>query len=341
MTADNKENTTAPIGSAENLTDEELRKFATGSSSEGNASDVSVSNNSENTGDVDVTSEENPAVEITNEIFEKCPIKAAATRGLVKYGSFRHDTYSSTTCGMERGVSILLPDDYSEDKMYPVLYLLHGIFGDEYSFSNDSSNKIKEIVVNAYLDGIIEQTIVVCPNMYATSDPELKPGFNAESIVPYDNFVNDLVADLMPYIESTYSVKTGRENTALAGFSMGGREVLYISHCHPELFAYVGSISAAPGLTPGKDWAMEHVGSITEDELRYADDAIIPDVLLLCCGTKDSVVGTFPLSYHNIMERNGVDHIWYEITGADHDNSAIKSGLYNLLMQMAWSKSNK
>ncbi|PWT25609.1 esterase, partial [Butyrivibrio fibrisolvens] len=74
-------------------------------------------------------------------------------------------------------------------------------------------------------DELIEETIVVCPNMYATSDPNQQPG-DSESVLPYDNFINDLVNDLMPHIESEYSVLTGRENTYLAGFSMGGRETI-------------------------------------------------------------------------------------------------------------------
>ena len=40
-------------------------------------------------------------------------------------------------------------------------------------------------------DGIIEETIVVCPNMYATSDPDQKPGFDSKSVLPYDNFINE------------------------------------------------------------------------------------------------------------------------------------------------------
>ena len=75
------------------------------------------------------------------------------------------------------------------------------------------ANKIKEIVGNMAADGIIDETIIVCPNMYASSDPNQQPGFDAESVLPYDNFINDLINDLMPHIESEYSVLTGRENS--------------------------------------------------------------------------------------------------------------------------------
>ena len=188
-------------------------------------------------------------------------------------------------------------------------------------------------------DGLIEETVVVCPNMFAATDPNQKPGFDSESVLPYDNFINDLVNDLMPHIEGKYAVLTGRENTYLAGFSMGGRETIFITLKRPELFGYVCAISAAPGIVPAKDKYMTHEGQISESEMKFADGATIPNVFIVCCGTRDSVVGTFPKQYHELFEANGADHIWYEITGADHDNNAIKSGLFNLFKQIAFDKS--
>ena len=288
----------------------------------------------------DEESEPDTEFVLDGEIEERCPAMYEAKRADVKYGEFIHDVYYSNTCQMERGYSILLPADYSEEKNYPVLYLLHGIFGDEYSFSNDGSNRIKEIVGNMAADGLIEETIVVCPNMYATSDPDQKPAFDSESVKPYDNFINDLVNDLMPYIEDKYAVLTGRENTYLAGFSMGGRETVFITLQRPELFGYVCAISAAPGIVPAQDKFMTHEGQIQESEMKFADGATEPNVFILCCGTRDSVVGTFPKQYHELLEANGADHIWYEINGADHDNNAIKSGLFNLFKQIAFDKSD-
>ncbi len=306
------------------MSEEDKGKFATGISVDENAASPS--------GEKSVSSDG---------IEEQCPAEISATRSDVKYGEFTHGTYYSKTCGMERGYSILLPADYSADKKYPVLYLLHGIFGDEYSFSGDASNKIKEIVGNMAADGLIEETIVVCPNMFAATDPNQKPGFDAEACLPYDNFINDLVNDLMPYIKSEYSVRVGREDTYLAGFSMGGRETIFITLKRPELFGYVCAISAAPGVVATKDMFMSHPGQMTESEMRFADDAVVPNVFMLCCGSKDSVVGTYPKSYHELLTTNGTDHIWYEIQGADHDNNAIKSGIYNLFKKISEDKAQK
>lgn len=276
-------------------------------------------------------------VVIDGGIREFCPSILTVNREGVDYGEFMHATYYSTTCGMERGYSILLPAGYDDTEKYPVLYLLHGIFGDEYSFSSDPNNRIKEIIGNMEAEGHIHKTILVCPNMYATSDPDMKPSFAAEAVLPYDNFINDLVTDLMPHIESTYSVKTGRESTYLAGFSMGGRETIFITLKKPELFGYVCAISSAPGIVPTEDAFMKHDGQISRADMKFLEGAIEPERFIICCGTQDSVVGKYPLSYHEILTENGTNHIWYEITGADHDNNAIQSGLYNLLAQIAFS----
>lgn len=262
-------------------------------------------------------------------IMEECPSSVYERRDDVAYGTVVHQTYHSNTTGLDRGVNILLPANYDDSKEYPILYLLHGIFGDEYSFTNDGNIKLVEIMGNLAADGLAKEMIVVLPNMYATTDPEQKPALNVESVAPYDNFINDLVNDLMPYMAENYSVLSGRENTAIAGFSMGGRETLFIGLSRPDLFAYVGAIAPAPGLTPGKDWAMTHPGQLSEEELTFEGKDFEPAVLMVCCGTKDSVVGKFPESYHNIFEKNQVSHVWYEVPGADHDAQAIKSGLNN------------
>lgn len=273
------------------------------------------------------------AVDMENVTDVICPTKVAMRQGGVEYGEVTHFTYESTTCGCERGANILLPADYDASKQYPVLYFLHGIFGDENSMMGDSNNRIKEIIGNLAKDGVIDEIIVVFPNMYATGDANLKPGFTAEQIAPYDNFINDLTTDLIPYVEANYSVMTDREHRGIIGFSMGGRETLYIGTTRSDLFDCIGAIAPAPGVTPGQDWAMYHEGTMQESEFVIRLEEYQPKLLMICAGTKDSVVGKFPESYHNILTTNGVKHLWYEVPGADHDSNAIKSGLYNYLIR--------
>ena len=260
-----------------------------------------------------------------------CPAEASDKRENAAYGIVKHETYMSKTTGLERGFNIVLPANYTEDKKYPIVFLLHGIFGNEHVLLEDENNRIVELLGNLSADGIAKEVILVLPNIYATNDPKMQPAFNAEAVLPYNNFINDLVNDLLPYVEEHYSVMTDREHRAIAGFSMGGRETLFIGLSRPDLFDYVCAISPAPGLVPTKDWAMEHPGQLTEDEVKFKEGQPIPKYVFVSCGTKDGVVGQYPKSYHELLEKNSVKHLWYEVPEADHDATAIRTGFYNLL----------
>jgi len=267
---------------------------------------------------------------ITNGYAGDCPSEYADFRlDGVNYGKIDHVIYHSNTCKMDRPFSILLPASYDGVKKYPVVYFQHGIFGDENCIIRDENNRIRQITANLAADGKAPEMIFVFGHMFATDDPNQKPGFNAKNVLPYDNFINELVNDLMPYVESHYSVLTGRENTAVCGFSMGGRESLYIGLQRPDLFAYIGAIAPAPGLVPSRDGFMAHEGQFaSEEEMKFPEEMPLPELLMVCCGTIDGTVGQFPKSYHKIFEKNGVEHVWFEVLSANHDSMAIRSGLY-------------
>ncbi len=256
-----------------------------------------------------------------------CPSKYTVSKITTTYGEIVKTKYYSTTCEKDRNVIVLLPAGYDESKSYPVMYILHGIFGDETSMIGDGNSGIRIILGNLMNEGLAEEMIVVFPYMYASKTQDVCTAIDTENSLAYDNFVNDLVDDLMPFMAENYSVAEGRENTAIIGFSMGGRESLAIGFAKPELFGYVGAIAPAPGLTPGRDWAMEHYGQYKEEELVF--EGTSPYFLMVCSGDRDGTVGTFPKSYHEIMDRNLTEHVWYEIPGSDHGDPAISSGIYN------------
>ena len=262
-------------------------------------------------------------------IEEHCPTAHSEVKPNVVYGELSHHTYYSSTTQNERGFNILLPAHYTPSKKYPVLYVLHGIFGDEFSMVEEQ-HAIKNIVGNQIAEGVAKEMIVVFPNMYASTNGR-PPSFSDEGTQGYDNFINDLVNDLMPYIAAHYSILTGRENTALAGFSMGGRETLYIGVKRPDLFGYMMAIAPAPGVVPGEDSNMIHKGQMSEKDLKISNPEYLPYVFIVCCGTEDNIVGGFPVSYHKILTDNDTEHIWYTIGGANHDFMAIRSGINNFV----------
>src|SRR5262245_48515351 len=151
--------------------------------------------------------------------------------------------YDSTAVGAKRKAQVYTPPGYSKDQKYPVLYLLHGIGGDEREWTRGGVANV--ILDNLYADKKAVPMIVVLPNGRASKDltakdpiPKQSPAFAA--------FEKDLLDNLIPFIEKTYSAKSGRESRALAGLSMGGGQSLNFGLTHLDTFAWVGGFSSAP-----------------------------------------------------------------------------------------------
>ena len=252
---------------------------------------------------------------------EHCPDSATKRVDGVAYGSLTKVQYYSNTCGRVRNANIFLPADYSSDKKYPVLYVLHGYWGNEDSMCDpsDASLTTVEIISNLIASGEAEDMIVVFPYIFCSKELEHCTGMDGTNNAAYDNFINELFNDLMPYVENNYSIAKGRENTAITGFSMGGRESLYIGFSRPDVFGYIGAICPAPGVTE----------LIPSYNLKFASQDVTPYVLLLTAGSNDTVVYSVPESYHNALNDNGVDHIWTYVNGGYHGGNCIRSNLYS------------
>ncbi|NME82684.1 alpha/beta hydrolase-fold protein [Clostridium sp. SM-530-WT-3G] len=248
----------------------------------------------------------------------------------VKYGYIEEVSYYSKTTGNTRKCNILLPANYSTDKKYPVLYLLHGIGGTHNEWLGGNP---KEIIGNLEAEGNCPEMIVVMPNVRASYDDSLPEEIlSVENINAFDNFINDLNNDLIPFINSTYSTKQDRENTAIAGLSMGGRESLYIGFKEPDKFAYIGAFSPAPGLLPEK--TLNYSGQYTAEQFTIPKNSkVTPKLIMICTGNNDTVVYDNPKLYHDTLINNDVDHLWYTIDG-NHDFTVWKHGLYNFIKRI-------
>ncbi|MCD8197752.1 MAG: hypothetical protein LUE24_11425 [Lachnospiraceae bacterium] len=124
-----------------------------------------------------------------------------------------------------------LPYGYSEDTQYPVFYLMHGGWSDEngYLGTPDNPNKLKNILDHGIADGVIQPMIVVCPTYNNTSSEDSASYSLALTLT--DNYHNELINDLIPAVEGTYStyaeditpesLAASRDYRAFCGFSMG------------------------------------------------------------------------------------------------------------------------
>ena len=171
----------------------------------------------------------------------------------VPHGSVAAVTYWSTTLNAFRRMHVYTPPGYerSSDK-YPVFYLLHGA-GD----SDDSWTSVGR--ANFILDNLIaakkaKPMLVVMPAGHTRRGPNA-PGAIAANAT--DEFVNDFMKDIVPYIEKNYRVQTDRASTAIAGLSMGGNHTLQAAIPNLGKFGYIGVYSSGlfgvtlPGVTPG------------------------------------------------------------------------------------------
>ncbi len=241
--------------------------------------------------------------------------------------AFKSLNYYSRTAGRQTPVNVLLPEDYSESKKYPVLYMLHGFFDNQGWFTRPEV-RLPEIYTTLRRTGKAREMMIVLPYIFCSKELPACTGMNLESCLAYDNFINDLTTDLMPFINSSFSTDTSREKTAITGFSMGGREALFIGFKHPELFGYVGAACPAPGLVEIADSPM-HPGQISADEMRFGEYK--PHALLISSSKADCVVADAPDTYRQILRANRVPFLSHVMQQTLHDHTAVKPHLYNYL----------
>lgn len=273
-----------------------------------------------------------------NGIVMNLPSNYNASQSGKNYGTFVNDKYYSTYTKTERPFNVILPYGYSESKKYPVIYMLHGIFGDQNAFGSSAETcSIVKTSGNLCSDGDAKEAIIVIPSIRVCTDSSIEDSFSADNYKFYDLFREDLIDNLMPYMEANYSIATGRENTAIAGFSMGGRESLYIGISKPEYFGYIGAFCPTYGIFKYEpNWT-----GVGEDGL-FADTAsfTLPaqymnnTYTMIVKGTNDTTVHEMPTTYHNALTSNGVPHVYYEVEGGGHDEATWGHGMYNFLRKV-------
>jgi len=163
----------------------------------------------------------------------------------IPHGKIDTVYYESKTVGTTRRAIVYTPPDFSKDKKYPVLYLLHGIGGDETEWLKGAQPQV--IFDNLYADKKIEPMIVVMPNGRAMKDDRATGNiFDSVKVQAFANFEKDLLNDLIPFIERTFPVFVDREHRAIAGLSMGGGQSLNFGLGNLDKFAWIGGFSSAP-----------------------------------------------------------------------------------------------
>ncbi|KAA5547813.1 alpha/beta hydrolase-fold protein [Adhaeribacter rhizoryzae] len=232
----------------------------------------------------------------------------------IAHGKIDTITYKSKTVGTKRRALVYTPPGFSKSKKYPVLYLLHGIGGDEKEWLKGGQPQV--ILDNLYAQKKVQPMIVVLPNGRAMKDDRAVGNvFDAEKVQAFATFEKDLLNDLIPYVEKKFPVRKDRENRAIAGLSMGGGQSLNFGLGNLDKFAWVGGFSSAPNTKKPEELVP-----------NPADAKKKLKLLWISCGDNDGLI-TFSKRTHDYLFTNNVPHVYY-IEPGGHDFKVWKNGLY-------------
>ncbi len=250
--------------------------------------------------------------------FDDPPADFNVVRDDIPHGKLEMIQYDSKTVGTRRNVNVYAPPDYSADRKYPVLYLLHGIGGDETEWQRLCQPEV--IMDNLIADGKAVPMIIVMPNGRAQKNDRAEGNVYAAAPA-FANFEADLLEDVIPAIESRYSVIADREHRALAGLSMGGGQSLNFGLDHLDTFAWVGGFSSAPNTKPPAELVPDPAAA--REKLK---------LLWLGCGNKDGLI-RISQGVHAYLKENNVPHIWH-VDSHGHDGQEWSKNLYLFAQQL-------
>jgi enterochelin esterase-like enzyme len=248
------------------------------------------------------------------EIEKEAPVGFDVPRADIKTGNIETITYPSETVGVDRKAVVYTPPGFSKAEKYPVLYLLHGIGGDENEWLNGGKPDV--ILDNLYADGKIKPMIVVMPNGRAMKNDRAEGNImSPDKVQAFATFEQDLLNDLIPFIEDKYPVFTDREYRAIGGLSMGGGQSLNFGLGNLDRFAWVGGFSSAPNTKAPQE--------LVPDPERAKE---LLKLLWISCGDEDRLLG-FSTRTHEYLVEHHVPHVYYLEKGG-HDFKVWKNGLY-------------
>ncbi|HEY7118004.1 MAG TPA: alpha/beta hydrolase-fold protein [Tepidisphaeraceae bacterium] len=250
--------------------------------------------------------------------FPEPPTGFDAKRDGVAHGQLEMISYDSKSVGATRKMQVYTPPGYAKDKKYPVLYLLHGIGGDETEWQRFATPNV--LLDNLIADGNATPMIVVMPNGRAQKNDRAE-GDVFRSAPAFAAFEQDLLKDVIPTIESRYSVQADREHRAIAGLSMGAGQSLNFGLAHLDTFAWVGAFSAAPNTRPANQLLPDPAAAKARLKL-----------LFISCGKKDGLI-RISQGVHAYLKGHDVPHIWHVDDNA-HDPRHWKNSLYHFVQRI-------
>ena len=230
----------------------------------------------------------------------------------VPHGTVSRIWYDSPALGLERRMTVYTPAGYeTSGKRYPVLYLLHGMGGDEEAWI--SLGRTAQILDNLIAQGKAKPMIVVMPNGNASQ--EAAPGESSRGMVPptmqlpktMEGSYEQAFPEIVKFIDKNYRTIKSKSGRAIAGLSMGGFHSLHIFKQYPDMFNYIGLFSAA--IMPNKEVSSpiyENMGG----KLKVQFDKN-PALYWIAIGKTDFLYKANE-EYRKLLDEKGYKYTYYE-----------------------------
>ena len=241
----------------------------------------------------------------------------------IPHGKIDTISYASKTVDTVRRALVYTPPGYSKKNKYPVLYLLHGIGGDEKEWLNGGKPQV--ILDNLYAEGKLQPMIVVLPNGRAMKNDRATGNIMApDKVQGFATFEKDLLNDLIPFVEKNYRVQTDAKSRALAGLSMGGLQTLYAGVKNTNMFSYLGVFSSGW-------WTNQPALSNPQYEFMKTNAATINNNLKsfwISMGGKEDIAHNNCQAMMKKFDELGVKYTYSEYPGG-HTWPVWRNNLYN------------
>ena len=233
----------------------------------------------------------------------------------VPHGSIHKDWYYSASEDFTRRLTVYTPAAYDGKKRFPVLYLLHGIGGDEEAWMD--LGRASQILDNLIAKGEAEPMIVVMTN--GNISQQAAPGYGPEGFpVPsmglpktMEGSFEAAFPEVVKFIDGKYRTIAKKSGRAIAGLSMGGFHSMHISKEYPDMFNYVGLFSAALNVN-----GQQQGSPIYQNVDQKVDTQFAKGVKLywIACGNTDFLIQN-NRDFMKGLDARGHDYIYYETEG--------------------------
>lgn len=245
------------------------------------------------------------------------------------YGSsIQYHKLSSNALNTTMGFAVYLPANYKADVRYPVLYIMYGYGGNQYSMFNGfmSVNLVADKMID---QGTMRPMILVVPdykNSFAVNSTlEQNPNSGGGTIGLYEDY---LINELIPYMDAHFSTDSSRAGRFIEGYSMGGFAALYLGFNYPELFSKIGAHSSALWDYSSSDMFIGQRNWLyTTPELRARRDPFLlaqtqdlrNTTIYLDVGTDDPLLGVNQRFYQALLAQ-GIRVDWRPGSGGHNSN---------------------